>query len=100
MKRRISGGLAAVLLAAGLTVAGLIGWAPVANAGCINAQLLLFPTAQKCDDPVQPDGTWKRCVVYYAPPGDPAAQYDCHRMGPGIDTVVHPFYDPPAHIAD
>lgn len=93
VKRHVIAGLAAVLMGG-----GLIASAPPAGAGCQDAQLFFFPTAQKCDNPVQPDGTWRRCVVYYAPPGDPDAQPDCHRMGPGVEHIVHSFYDPPIHI--
>jgi hypothetical protein len=86
------------VLAAALMGAALIASAPPAGAACQDAQLLLFPTAQKCDDPIQPDGNWRRCVVYYAPPGDPFAQSDCHVMGPTKETVSVPFFDPPTHI--
>ena len=95
MKPYLLGGLAAVLMGT-----AIIASAAPASAGCINARLLLFPTAQKCDAPPAPDGSWERCVVYYAPPGEPGAQTDCHRMGPGEDTIAHPFYDPPDHIDD
>ena len=54
MKRCIVGGLTAVLMAGGLIAA-----APLAGAGCVYGG----PVISKCDGPVQPDGTWQRCVV-------------------------------------
>lgn len=93
MRHYITGGLAALLMAGGLIVS-----APTAQAGCIDAQLLFFPDTPKCDGPILPDGSWRRCVVYYYPPGDPSAQSDCHRMGADVEHIVHPFYDPPTHI--
>ncbi|OHV06023.1 CDGP domain-containing protein [Mycobacterium talmoniae] len=93
MKRYIFAGLVGVLMGGGLIVS-----APTASAGCIDAQLLLFPGTPKCDGPILPDGSWRRCVVYSAPPGDPYSQPDCHLMGPNVEHIVHPFYDPPTHI--
>lgn len=94
MRRYLIGAVAAVLM-----TGGLISSAPPARAGCQSAQLLLFPNAQKCDGPIQPDGTWQRCVTYYyAPPNSPPSQSDCHPMGPNKQTIAHPFYDPPTHI--
>lgn len=87
------------VLTAALPAAGLIASAPPAGAGCQSAQLLIFPTAQKCDGPVAPDGSWQRCVVYHhQPPSSPPEQSDCHPMGAGSQTTAHPFYDPPNHI--
>lgn len=54
MKRGIVGGLAALLMAA-----GLIASAPPASAGCQYGGSFI----SKCDGPVQPDGTWQRCVA-------------------------------------
>ena len=51
MKPYLLGGLAAVLMGT-----AIIASAAPASAGCINARLLLFPTAQKCDAPPAPDG--------------------------------------------
>ncbi|WP_250150158.1 CDGP domain-containing protein [Mycolicibacter acidiphilus] len=89
------GGLVAVL-----AVSGLIVSTPRAGAGCQDNPLLFFSTAQKCDGPVDPDGTWERCVVYYyEPPKSPPMQKDCHRMGPvGQQYPSHAFYQPDAHI--
>jgi hypothetical protein len=54
MKGCIVGGFAALLMAAGLIVS-----APPASAGCWYGG----PVISKCDGPVQPDGTWQRCVA-------------------------------------
>ena len=54
MKRGIVGGLAALLMPA-----GLIASAPPASAGCQYGGSLI----SKSDGPVQPDGTWHRCVA-------------------------------------
>lgn len=54
MKRCIVGGVAAVLM-----VADLIASAPTASAGCQYGG----PVISKCDGPVQPDGSWQRCVA-------------------------------------
>lgn len=95
MTRYILGGLVATLLAGSLIVS-----APAAHAGCQGDPLLFFSTAQKCDGPIAPDGSWQRCVVYhYQPPASPPEQSDCHPMGPGRQTIAgHQFYDPPTHI--
>jgi hypothetical protein len=55
MKLYIVAGLAAALMAG-----GLIDSAPPASAGCKYGGP--WATSQ-CDGPVQPDGTWQRCVV-------------------------------------
>jgi hypothetical protein len=47
-------------LGAALMSGGLIAAAPPANAGCQYGG----PVISKCDGPVQPDGTWQRCVVF------------------------------------
>ncbi len=54
MKHCIVGGLATVLMAG-----ALIASAPSASAGCPYGG----PVISKCDGPVQPDGTWQRCVA-------------------------------------
>ena len=48
-------------LAVALMVGGLITWAPPASAGCLYGG----PVISKCDGPVQPDGTWQRCVAVF-----------------------------------
>ncbi|WP_422265043.1 CDGP domain-containing protein, partial [Mycobacterium sp.] len=55
MKHYIFAGPAAVLV-----VGGLVGSAPPAIAGCLYGGL----SASRCDGPVQPDGTWQRCVIF------------------------------------
>lgn len=100
MKRCLTGGLAATLLATGLIAGPAIGSAPTAQAGCQDNPLLSFSTAQKCDGPMQPDGSWQRCVIYYyLPPKSPPSQQDCHQMGPpGRQYPFHSFYQPENHI--
>lgn len=94
MKRCIVGGLAALLVAA-----DLIALAPPARAGCQYGG----PVLSKCDGPVQPDGTWQRCVAvphlilngassFLVPDGH------CDPMGPGQPPADPSFADPPTHI--
>jgi hypothetical protein len=57
----------------------------------------------KCDGPVQPDGTWQRCVVFYSL--DPSSRYlpgdkRCDLMGPDLHPWGMAFNDPPTHIDD
>jgi hypothetical protein len=94
MKHCIVGGLAAVL-----TAGGLIAAAPPASAGCQYGG----PVISKCDGPVQPDGTWQRCVVttHLVPSGASSflvPDRSCDLVGPD----QHPwgFADPPTHIDD
>jgi hypothetical protein len=54
-KALVMGGLAALSIAGGLTVAVVS--APPASAGC----LAVDPDNTYCDAPVAPDGTWNRC---------------------------------------
>jgi hypothetical protein len=96
MKRCIVGALAAVLVAA-----GLIASSPLASAGCLYGG----PVISKCDGPVQPDGTWQRCVAtpQVIPRG--ASSYlvpvkNCGLMGPDQPLVDLAFADPPTHIDD
>ncbi len=87
MKHCIVGGLAAVLLAG-----GLIALAPPASGGCQYGG----PVLSKCDGPVQPDGTWQRCVAFtssYLVPGR-----RCDAMGPNQHSGDLAFADPPTHI--
>lgn len=98
MKLCIVGALGAVL-----TVGVLIGPAPQANAGCQYGG----PVISKCDGPIQPDGTWQRCVGTwgYVPSGFSSHLVPvkrCDPMGPG-----HPYFpgdvnfsEPPTHIDD
>ena len=94
MKRCIIGGLAAVLMAG-----QLIASAPPASAGCLYGG----PVMAKCDGPVQPDGTWQRCVVtqYLVPSGASSflmPSKRCDLMGPDQHPLDFAFADPPAHI--
>lgn len=100
MKRYLTGGLTTALAATELVTGWLIASAPAAQAGCQDNPLLFFSTAQKCDGPIQPDGSWQRCVIYYyEPPKSPPSQQDCHQMGPlGQQYPLHSFYMPDTHI--
>ena len=91
MKRCVVGGLAALLMAA-----ELIASAPLAGAGCQYGG----PVISKCDGPVQPDGTWQRCVATAQLMPSGASSFlapvrRCDVMGPD-----QPFADPPTHIDD
>ncbi len=80
MRRCIVGALAGLMAAA-----GLITCAPPAAAGCLYGG----PVISKCDGPVQPDGTWQRCVGGVArliPSGFSShlvPEKRCDLMGPG-----------------
>ncbi len=94
MKRGIVGGLAGLLAAA-----GLIASAPPASAGCVYGG----PVLSKCDGPVQPDGTWQRCVAVTRLIPNGASSYlvpdgHCDVMGPGRPPSDAGFADPPTHI--
>ena len=90
MKRCIVAGLTAVLMAGGLIAA-----APPAGAGCQYGG----PVISKCDGPIQPDGTWQRCVVSRNLVVNGASSFlvperRCDVVGAGG------LADPPAHIDD
>ena len=96
MRRCIVGVVAALLMSA-----GLITVAPPASAGCLYGGAFI----SKCDAPVQPDGTWRRCVGFpgYVPGGFGsylAPVKRCDLMGPGQPAWDFAFADPPTHIAD
>ena len=55
MKQYLVAGLAAALI-----TGGLIDAAPPASAGCQYGGIAI----SRCDGPVQPDGTWQRCVLF------------------------------------
>src|ERR1700756_1700461 len=82
-------------LGAALLSGGLIAAAP-ANAGCQYGG----PVISKCDGPVQPDGTWQRCVVFSHWAGGGASSYQvperrCDLMGPDQHPWGLAFADPP-----
>ena len=94
MKRCIVGGLAALLMAA-----ALIASAPTAGAGCQYGG----PVLSKCDGPVQPDGTWQRCVAVPRLILNGASSYlmpdgHCESIGPDQRPSDFTFADPPTHI--
>lgn len=86
-------------LAAALMVGGLVTAAPPATAGCQSGQPW---SISQCDGPIQPDGTWQRCVTF--PPTNlnigghdsytnytPTTRCDLHPWGMAFD-------QPPTHI--
>ncbi|MCV7259079.1 CDGP domain-containing protein [Mycobacterium shimoidei] len=92
-------------IATGLTVlwmtAGLIAWAPPAGAGCQYGG----PVLSKCDGPIQPDGTWQRCVavptlIYRGASSYLVPNKRCDEMGPDRHPGDPAFADPPTHIDD
>ncbi|OBF86965.1 hypothetical protein A5791_19950 [Mycobacterium sp. 852002-51163_SCH5372311] len=88
-------------LGAALMAGGLIAAAPPANAGCLYGG----PVLSKCDGPVQPDGTWQRCVAFttLVPSGMSTflmPEKRCDVMGPDQHPADAGFADPPAHIDD
>ena len=94
MKRCIVGGSAALLMAA-----ALIASAPPASAGCQYGG----PYISKCDGPVQPDGTWQRCVAVAQLIPRGASSYlvpvkSCDLMGPDQNPGDLALADPPTHI--
>lgn len=94
MKRGIVGGLAGLL-----TAAGLIASAPSGGAGCLYGG----PVLSKCDGPVQPDGTWQRCVAVTRLVPNGASSYlvpdrHCDVMGPDQRPADLAFSDSPTHI--
>ena len=96
MKRCIVGASAALLMAAGLITS-----APPAGAGCLYGGAFI----SKCDGPVQPDGTWQRCVgvARWIPSGFSSHLVPvkhCNVMGPGHQSGDLAFADPPTRIAD
>lgn len=97
-------GIAAFItsLGAALLAGGLIAAAPTANAGCQYGGLGVI---SKCDGPLQPDGTWQRCVAFAQWVGRGASSYlvperRCDLMGPDQHPLDLAFADPPTHIDD
>lgn len=96
MKRCILGGSVGLLMAA-----ELIAVAPPASAGCQYGGLFI----SKCDGPVQPDGTWQRCVAVAQLIPRGASSYlvpvkRCDLMGPDQQPGDFAFADPLTHIDD
>jgi hypothetical protein len=84
MKYYIFAGLAVVL------IAGVIGSAPQANAGCQYGGIAL----SRCDGPIQPDGTWQRCALFNSVNGG-SSNYlmpnkRCDQMGPDLRPWASP----------
>jgi hypothetical protein len=80
VRNYVVAGLAAALMMTG----ALLATAPPASAGCMpRGQQLL------CDGPIQPDGTWQRCMPL---------QYNqeyCWLLGPGHAQPWNIFTSPP-----
>jgi hypothetical protein len=95
MKQHIVAALAAVVISS-----GLIASAPPASAGCLYG----WVAKSRCDGPVQPDGTWQRCVEFqdsfssdsHLRPGG----HRCDVLGPDLHPWGLAFSDPPTHIDD
>nr|WP_245846944.1 hypothetical protein [Mycobacterium szulgai] len=87
---------------AAVLATGLIAAAPPANAGC---QYGGVGVINKCDGPIQPDGTWQRCVTFANWVAHGASSYlvpdkHCDLMGPDQHPLDFNFADPPVHIDD
>jgi hypothetical protein len=85
---------------AALTAGALIGVAPPASAGCTPGAPF---AVSKCDGPIQPDGTWQRCVTF-GRTGVSQPSYltntNCQTLGPEQHPWGLAFTDPPTHIDD
>jgi hypothetical protein len=95
MKHFVIGGLAGVLVTAGLTAA-----APSASAGCVDPGWPAHPFAEMCDSPINSEGWWDRCVTFHngglftAP-----TESNCYIMSPGNPPPGDPELGIPAtHI--
>jgi hypothetical protein len=89
---------------ASLGTALMAGWliaaAPPANAGCKYGGPF---TSSQCDGPVQPDGTWQRCVEFWPLRSGGGGSWGDRRgdlMGPDLHPWGLAFADPPTHIDD
>jgi hypothetical protein len=94
IKQYLLAGLAAAAIAGGLICS-----APPASAGCQYGGAVL----SKCDGPVQPDGTWQRCVAFTHLIPNGASSYlvperRCDVIGPDQHPGDFAFNDPPTHI--
>jgi hypothetical protein len=56
------------------------------------------PFAQECDGPIQPDGTWQRCMTYRN--GGFIPQNTCAQMSAGQPPWIPILSSPPTHIDD
>ena len=75
-------------LAGGLMMTGaLITTAPPASAGCMTWQAL--QPEPLCDGPIQPDGSWQRCIP------DFNNRELCWLLGPGHVQPGNIIYNPP-----
>lgn len=84
--------------AALLLAAGVIAAAPPAGRLPVQRAVL-----SKCDGPVQPDGTWQRCVAVTRLIPNGASSYlvpdgHCEQLGPDQHPADLAFADPPGHI--
>ncbi len=89
-------------LGTALIFGGLIATAPPANAGCQYGGPGIL---SKCDGPLQPDGTWQRCVAFTHWVASGMSSYlvpdkRCESMGPGQQPTDLTFADPPTHLDD
>ena len=85
--------------ASGMALAGAVLAAPPANAGRQYGGIAI----SKCDGPVQPDGTWQRCVEFFSTRGSGSGSFNdrrCDLMGPDLHPWGLAFADPPTHIDD
>jgi hypothetical protein len=89
------------ILGAALLAGGLFAAAPSANAGCRYGGPF---TSSQCDGPVQPDGTWQRCVEFWSSRSGSNGGFwgdrRCDLMGPDLHPWGFAFADPPTHIDD
>src|ERR1700749_3232613 len=97
MKHCIGGKLAGVLVGA-----RLMPNPPADTAGCLYGGIGII---NKCDGPIQPDGTWQRCVAFatWVPSGAssfPVPDKRCDVIGPDQHPQDPAFNDPPARIGD
>ncbi|ORJ61107.1 CDGP domain-containing protein [Mycobacterium simiae] len=101
MKHFVVAGLTGGLAVGAVVTCALLTSAAPASAGCQFGGIAL----SKCDGPVQPDGTWQRCVVFPPAPGRDgspvyAASTNCQTLGPDQHPSGPAFNDPRTHIDD
>ena len=61
--------------------------------GCVNEQ-----AAQYCDGPIQPDGTWQRCMAMHDVSG--YTKSNCYPLGNNIAPPIWSWNPTPNHIGD